>query len=160
MAFKRVKNTEHTVNTDTGEVITVQKEYTIGTTTEAFFLVFLASLQSLYELKSATDIKLLAYLCSTCQFNTNIVHLPKAVRKEICTRLDITNQTLSNSLGALKKLGLLSGDGGSFTINPDVMWKGSIKERDKWMKGEGLDMVIKFRDLTKENQTNQTNQDG
>lgn len=146
---RRVKNIEHTVNKDTGEIITTRKEFTIGTTTEEFFLVFLANLDGIFNIKSANDLKALAYMCGACQFNTNIVHLTQAVRKEMCTKLNITNQTLSNSLGSLKRHGLVQGDGGTFTINPEIMWRGSVKERNRWMKDEGFEVMIKFRDITK-----------
>lgn len=141
-----MKSVEILVNETTGEVLTTSKEFTIKTSSEEFFLVFFQSLGSLYKLNSAIDIKLLAYLCSNAVFNTCTTYLSATRRKEfMMMNPGITTQTISNSISRLKTLGLLQGDRGEYMINPEVMWKGSVKERDAWMKKDGLQVMIEFK---------------
>lgn len=143
---RKVENRDRIVDHETGEQLTTKKEITINSNGDEFFLVFLQNLGSLYQLKNATEIHVLAKLCSICSLNTNTVLIPTARRKEICSELDISNTNLTNILRSLKILGLITGDDGMFTINPELMWKGSTKAREKWMRGEtGVELMIRFK---------------
>lgn len=146
--FKRIKSVDRVIDTESGEVLmTTHKEFSIRTSSEEFFLVFLTELGSLYRLNAAIDIKLLAYLCSIAGFNSCTTYLSPAKRKEFqAMNPGVTTQTVTNSIKRLKELKLLQGDKGEYMINPTVMWKGSIKERDKWMKGAGFNIMINFND--------------
>jgi hypothetical protein len=62
---KRVKNIDHTVNHETGEVLTTSKEFTITVHTEEFFMTFLKSIGLLYDLKNVTDMKVLLHSIPT-----------------------------------------------------------------------------------------------
>lgn len=141
---KRLKNEEIVVNHTTGEVLTISKSFTIPTNSEEFFLLFLKNLGSLYELKNATEIHVLAFLCANAKFNTNEVSLSTAKRNELMAKLKIRPQSLTNAIRRLRVVGLLTGDKGEYTVNPLVMWKGSIKERDVRLKDKGLSVMIKF----------------
>jgi len=46
--------------------------------------------------------------------------MPQKVRDDVCTKLGISQQTLSNCLTALKKSKLISGEKGEFRINPKI----------------------------------------
>jgi uncharacterized protein YrrD len=147
---RKVENKDRIVDQETGEQLTTKKDITI-TSEEEFFLVFLSNLGSLYKLKNATEIHVLAKMCSIAMFNTNTVMLPSAERKNICDELDITNTNLTNILRSLKLSGAITGENGKFTINPDIMWKGSTKAREKWLKSDqGLELRIKFKQQTGE----------
>lgn len=136
---------ERIVDKKTGEVLTVHKDVTVPATGDNFFLVFLQNLGSLYKLKNAKEIHVLAKLCSMTVMNTGTVSLTTGRRKEISDELNMTQQNLSNILGKLKKNGLISGNDGEFTINPELMWKGSTLARQKWMNGQGMSMMIQFK---------------
>lgn len=142
---KRVKNIEHVIDHTTGEILTTSKEFTISTTTEDFFFVFLSYLGMLYELKNALDIHVLAFMMENVQFNKNIVSLTIAKRKELIAKIGVSKQNLSHSLKRLKEKGLVSGEDGDFFVNPELMWRGSTKERDKLLQEKGIDVRIKFK---------------
>jgi hypothetical protein len=146
--YKRAtRDTERAVH-ETGEIVTTTKSFSIETTAEDFFLCFLDNLGSLFQLTNATDIHMLAWLCSKCQLNTTQSSVSTADRNHFMEKLGISTQAFSNSIGRLKKLGLITGEKGTFTINPDVLWRGSVKERNKWMRGEGMKVMIDFRSIT------------
>jgi predicted transcriptional regulator len=72
------------------------------------------------------------------------VALPTGKRKELMDTLKIGPQTLTNSLRSLKEKGLIHGDGGIFMINLEVMWRGSMKEREKLLKDKTINVHLKF----------------
>jgi predicted transcriptional regulator len=57
-------------------------------------------------------------MCKNAEFNTGKVSLTTQKRKDLATELDISPQTLSNSLTSLKKSKLIDGNNGEFQINP------------------------------------------
>jgi hypothetical protein len=148
---KRVRSVEQVVDMNTGEVLTTRKEFTIETSPDEFMLVFITQMAPLYRIKSGTAIQLLAYLCSIAQFNSCEVSFTTAKRQQFIEMTKVSSQTISNSLKELKDLGLIQGDRGDYTINPEVMWKGSTKEREAWMTGKGLQVMMEFRRATTTN---------
>jgi hypothetical protein len=148
LRYKRATRDTERVEHATGEIVTTSKSFSIETTAEDFFLCFLDSLGSLFQLTNATDIHMLAFLCSKCQMNQSMSSISTADRQYLMEKLGISTQAFSMSLGRLRKLGLITGSKGTFHINPDVMWRGSVKERNKWMRGEGMKVMIDFRNIT------------
>jgi len=140
----KLKNTEEVVNVDTGEVQTITKTYNIKTSTEEFFMTFINSMSGLFNIHNGTDRKVLDQLCKRVEFNSNIVYLTTSRRREIEGKLNITKQTLSNSLASLKKLKIISGNSGEYELNPFIFWKGTTDERSKLIKNGGLELKIKF----------------
>ena len=43
-----------------------------------------------------------------------------------------------NNLKKLKELGLITGEKGEFTINPEIFWKGDTKTRQQVLEGKSL----------------------
>ena len=50
--------------------------------------------------------------------NTGWVHLSPALRREMMSELDLKTNTISNNLRYLKDANIISGEDGSFMINP------------------------------------------
>lgn len=56
--------------------------------------------------------------------------------------MDISQQTLSNCLAALKKSKLISGEKGEFRINPKIFWKGDAKSRKDLLKDKAIQITF------------------
>lgn len=135
------------IDDSTGELhlIEVQKTVGVETTTEEFFQVYCRLIASVYELKYADDIKILIKFCEIAEFNTGKVLIPAAERKVICEQLKMQTSNMSKSLKRLKDKDLITGEKGSYLINPAIFWKGEQKIRAQILKEEGLSVMFKFR---------------
>lgn len=140
--MKRLKNEITTVNYTTGEIVTTAKEYSIKTTPDSFYMVFIDSMSKIFEIKSLIDRKLLSKLCMKAEFNTGIVSISQADRKVILQELEINSPQMSKSLSNLIKLGLITGSEGTYVINPSVFWKGDMKSRKELLKNNLINITI------------------
>lgn len=139
MAKKKVQTfCKEIVDTSTGEVLTFenQKVYTETIDSEHFYMTYLEYIAPLYELKSGIALLVLTWLCEHAQFNTGKVDIPAARREELCSKLGICNNALTNNLKKLKSLNLISGEKGSYQINPQIFWKGDAKSRNDLLEGK------------------------
>lgn len=96
---------------------------------ENFFFTFIDFVSGFFQLKSRVSKDVIVKFCMISEFNSNKVYLPTNRRKAVCEELNITSQQLSNAIHELKKLGLLTGEKGTYQINPIVHWKGSLQAR-------------------------------
>lgn len=140
----KLKNEEVVVDRDTGEIQTTIKTFNIRTNSAQFFMTFIDSISGLFNISNNTDRRVLDQLCKRVQFNSSLVYLTANRRKEITEELGISKQSLSNSLSNLKKLKIVSGEGGEYELNPFIFWKGTTDEREKILKDKGLELRLKF----------------
>lgn len=146
MKRHRVTKIEEHTDLRTGELITIQKTFTVkAATSEDFYMTFLSGLNAICELSRPSDIKVLAILCSRAEYNTGIVKLSSAARKGIMQRLECSTSAFSNSLNRLKHSGLITGERGDFEINPHCFWKGTTDERRKLLESKSADLLVKYR---------------
>lgn len=139
MAKKKVQTFyKEVVDASTGEVVAFenQKVYTEPIDSERFYMTYLEYIAPLYELKSGIALLVLTWLCEHAQFNTGKVDISTARREELCAQLGICNNALTNNLKKLKELNLISGEKGSYQINPQIFWKGDIKSRKDLLEGK------------------------
>lgn len=132
MGKKIVQSIEtQVVDKDTGEVLVTEssKVYKEKIKEDSFYMTFIDFIAPYYKLQTESARKLLTWMCEHAEFNTGVVLLPANVRKEISSKLGVTNNTITNGLKTLKTLGLISGERGEFTINPQIFWKGDLKAR-------------------------------
>ena len=127
-------NETTTVDTSTGEVLTTSKKFAVRQTVEEFYMTFINFIKPFYELTSGTDIKLLTWMCTKAEYNTGRVLITPDIRKEIVILLGVTAQQISNSITALKNKNLLKGSRGTYYINPEIYWKGSMDARKGLME--------------------------
>lgn len=59
-------------------------------------------------------------MCKHAEWNTGKVSLTTADRKEITKTFNLTNNSITNYLRKLKELKLISGENGSYVINPQI----------------------------------------
>lgn len=97
-------------------------------------------------------------MCQNAQFNTGNVSLTTQKRKELCTNLNITPQTLSNSLTSLKKCNLIKGENGEFQINPQVFWKGSQASREALLKDKNIRITFGIDEKTEDENNKEINE--
>lgn len=142
----RLKNEQkiETVDTETGEIITIvsAKEYSTKVESDRFYMTFIDYIAPLYKLKSENARKVLAWMCCHAEYNTGIVSLTTADRQQMSEEIDICSNTITNNLATLKKLKLITGDKGRFQINPQIFWKGDTKTRKQLL--EDKELTIKF----------------
>lgn len=127
---KQLVHTEKTINKNSSEV--------------GFYMTFIDFAAPIFELKQGLDKAIIAKLCCVAEFNTGTVLLPAQRRTALCESLEISKQQLTNSIGRLKKLNLISGSGGQYLINPLIFWKGDIKTRNAALKNNEIKMVFNF----------------
>lgn len=132
------------VNPDTGEIVTIEssKTFTTKITEDKFYMTFIDYMSPIFGIKPEAAKSLLAWMCSHAEYNTGKVSLSAADRKQICTDLQISNNSITNYLRSLKDLKLIDGERGTFTINPSVFWKGELAARRKLL--EDKDIRITF----------------
>lgn len=145
--MKKFTRITDTVNHVTGEILQTSKTFTLKVSNnDEFYMSYITFMQSIFKIKSITDVQVLAKFCIMMEYNTNKVLLPTGRRKELCEELGINNPNLSRSISRLKELNLISGDQGTYEINPTVYWKGTAAERTKLLHTRGLNINVKFTD--------------
>lgn len=128
-----------------GSVTTTSKSFAIkAKTSEDFYFTFISFMKPSLKIKSMRDVYVLTKLCMSMEFDSSKVFMPSERRKDICAELDMKPTHFSNSLASLKDLGILSGGGGVFELNPVFFWKGRTDVRDKILREEGLEIRIRF----------------
>lgn len=125
--------TKEVVDLETGEIGTIEtvKKQKISFDSEPFYMVFIDYVAPWYKLSNSTSKNVLAWLCNKAAFNTGQISLSSKDRLDLMNELDIKKTTLSNALKELSDKNLISGNKGSYTINPQIFWKGDLLTRNK-----------------------------
>jgi predicted transcriptional regulator len=133
------------VDLTTGEIITVdsQKTFTEKVNPEKFYMTFIDYVAPIYQLHSEVARRMLDWMCEHAAFNTGIVDLSTSKRQQMCTELNLANNQVTNNLKKLKDLDLISGEKGTFKINPEIFWKGELSVRKKELL-ENKDLKVSF----------------
>ena len=128
------------VDSQTGEVVKIDSSRTFTTkvTEDSFYMTFIDYISPLFGLKPEGAKNLLIWMCQHAEFNTGKVSLTTADRKEIHTTLGLATNSISNYLKTLKTLKLISGENGSYLINPQIFWKGDLTARKDLLKNTEL----------------------
>lgn len=136
---------------ENGRVIdtTVTQEYKTAVNTDNFFMVFFENMGSFLGLKRMSDARLIACMCKLADFDTGRVLLTKEIREQLCKDCQVQYSNLSRSLTRLVSAGLLTGGKGTYTINPNIFWKGTTKSRTEILKTGGLTFKVTFVDPSK-----------
>jgi hypothetical protein len=156
---RKLKHVEESqvINKQTGEVevITKTKSFAVQSSSEEFFMTFIGNLSGFFKITRGSDIKVLAKLCTVAEYNTGKVVLSTNMRQDMLADLGndkpMSQQYFTNCLRRLKDLGLISGKGNDWEINPQIFWKGSTDARRKLLEDEGVNIRIKFAPKIDEN---------
>lgn len=132
------------VDKDTGEILSYESEktFTQKIDKDKFYITYIDFIAPFFQLKSAKAKDLLIWMCNNAEFNTGRVLMPTEVRDKVSKELNISPNGITNNLKALKDLNLISGQKGTFTINPKIFWKGDEKARKAFMNEK--EIQIKF----------------
>lgn len=135
------------VNEETGELMVVEteKHFNINVTTETFTMIYNDYLHKFYGLQHVSDLKLITKFCEIAEFNTGKVVIAPSTRDEICEELSISKPNLSKNIKRLKENGLITGDRGTYMVDPKLFWKGDRKVREKLLKEQGITVTLTFR---------------
>lgn len=138
-------NTREIIDCETGEIKTIETQKTFITrnsNNKSFYITFVDFVSTLYGLKPDKAKDLLVWMCCHAEFNTGKVELSTATRQDISKELNISNNAITNYLKVLKDKNLISGSKGKFIINPEIFWKGDLKEREKLLKSENIQVIF------------------
>ena len=132
------------VDTQTGEIIQQElvKTFTKKIESDKFYMTFVDYIAPYYNLKSDTAKSILSWMCAHAEYNTGIVNLTTNVRKQLTDDLKISPNTLTNNLGVLKKNNIISGEKGSFLLNPEIHWKGDMNTRAKLLASKEIQITF------------------
>ena len=147
------KRTE-VVDPETGEVtgsITTEKKYVYNLDPDKFYMTFIDFAAPIYKLNSDSAKNVLQWMCCNAEFNTGTVYLTPARLEEMSKYLDIPKQSIYNNIVKLKKLGLVSGERGTFLINPEIFWKGDMQARRQLLEASGNTLSVIFSIAPNEN---------
>ena len=114
-------------------------------------MTFIDFAAPIYKLKSDSAKNVLQWMCCNAEFNTGVVYLPAPRMKEMSEFLNMPKQSIYNSIGQLKKLGLLTGERGKFMINPEIFWKGDIQTRRQLLESSNNALHVIFSIAPNEN---------
>lgn len=121
------EKTEKTVDTNTGEVNTIIKSFSVKKKkVEKFFFVFTKNIMKFYDIERAIDFKILFFLSSHIEFSTKQIKFSRKEKLEFMETVNIKTQCFSNSIKRLKDLGIISGERGDYLINSDYINRGKI----------------------------------
>lgn len=136
------------LNPETGEYVTIesQKTFTTKVTEEQFYMTFVNFIGPIFDLKPERAKDLLIWMLKHAEFNTGVVQLPTATRKQISEELSMSNNSITNYLKVLKNKKLISGDCGVFTINPQIFWKGELAARKELLKDKNIKISFGIED--------------
>ena len=139
---KRITQTiqREIIDVTTGELVKVdtQKTFTEKISPDNFYMTFIGYMSPLFNLHSDVARSILDWMCMRAEYNSGIVDLSTSKRQKMCSDLSITSNQVTNNLKKLKELGLITGEKGEFTINPEIFWKGDTKTRQQVLEGKSL----------------------
>ncbi len=151
---KRITQTiqREIVDVTTGEVVKVdtQKTFTEKVSPESFYMTFIGYMSPLFNLHSDVARSILDWMCMRAEYNSGVVDLSASKRQKMCQDLSITSNQVTNNLRKLKELGLITGEKGEFTINPEIFWKGDTKTRQQVLEGKSLKVSFEIVDNQEE----------
>lgn len=151
---KRITQTiqREIVDVTTGEVVKVdtQKTFTEKVSPESFYMTFIGYMSPLFNLHSDVARSVLDWMCMRAEYNSGVVDLSASKRQKMCQDLSITSNQVTNNLRKLKELGLITGEKGEFTINPEIFWKGDTKTRQQVLEGKSLKVSFEIVDNQEE----------
>ena len=132
------------INPETGEIVTIEtsKSFTTKITEDQFYMTFVNFLSPIYDLKPERAKDLLIWMLQHAEFNTGIVNMPTAIRKQITEELKMANNSITNYLKTLKDKKLISGSNGVFTINRQIFWKGELAARKELLKNKNIQITF------------------
>lgn len=153
MKKELITNLTEIVDTATGEVLTYQTKKVIKEkiNSENFYMIYTDYCNRLYRISSGVAHNVFTWLCTHAEFNTGRVFLATAVRESLIKELEISDSQLTHALRVLKKNGVIAGERGLFTINPEIFWKGDQKlRREELLKNKELKITYEILDVEKD----------
>ena len=144
--FLATKTECTTTNPDGREIRTVtQHTHVINCGKEdQFYMVYFKHLSSYFQINSVKELYLIAEMCSMAEYNTGKVSITTQDRQRICDLYNIIPSQYSRYIKDLIKKGLITGEKGTYYINPGIFWKGDKFSRKELLQSGGLEFTIKF----------------
>lgn len=100
-----------------------------STRQEIFTMLFLNWSDKLKELNRATDFHVLLGFLSNLSQDSNKVTFTAADKQKLASELGVSVNYIRDTIGRLKKTGIIEGKGSVFWIDVKLFWRGSLHER-------------------------------
>ena len=139
---KKLKYISESIDTATGETVEIRKQFAIKVESAEFYITFIEAIAFIHNIKG--EFTVLAILCMNSEFNTGKCFLSSERRKIFADTLGLKITGFNSSLHRLEKKGAITNNQGTIEINPLYLWKGSVEERNRILKEQGLELNIKF----------------
>lgn len=98
---------------------------------EEFVFLYLKHMGIIYQL-GGNDIKVLFYVGTNCDFNTNEITLGIAAKRRMSAVIGLKVGSINNAISRLTKRNFLTHrDTAQYKVSPEFVWKGYIKSREK-----------------------------
>lgn len=147
MKHKYFEKQVQIVNPETGEItgtLESEKKFVYNVESDNFFMTFINFMSPMFKLKGDNAKNILSWMCANAEYNTGKVYLTSSRIAELSQTLEMPKQSVYNSLVELKKLNLISGERGSFQINPEIFWKGELSARRQLINSNNNTMSVTF----------------
>lgn len=117
-----------------GEELVTKTDIVVAKDAESFFMVYSSIIGVLANL-SGSEVKVLHYICTNAQFNTNMIVINKVVAEDISKKTGIAYQTVRNCTSTLTRKNILISLGSAtYRVNPKYYWKGMESQRRQTYK--------------------------
>ena len=111
---------------------------------DQFYMVYFKNLASYFQINSVKELYLISTMCSMAEYNKGRVSITTDDRKKLCELYNMIPSQYSRYIKDLIKKGLISGEKGTYYINPGIFWKGDRSSRKELLESGGLEFTIKF----------------
>jgi hypothetical protein len=152
------ETTRDIVDITTGEVIrtTTEKVFNIKVENQdEFFMVYTSFMKEYLQIKRSDDLRIMSKFCMMGEYNSGKVVLSQKTREDILKELKMSKSSLSRSIKRLLDMNLISGEKGTYIINPVIFFKGSNSTRNKILKEKGITLKINFTQGDDEKEENE-----
>ena len=140
MNVMTLKNESHVIDED-GKVHVTTKTFRTKIKAENFFATYLKHVQVLYSLNN-TEKNIMIYLCEKARHDTGEVDITPRDRERMMMFFDVKTSAISNNIKSLKSKGILIGDKGSYVINPELFWKGTMDKRQELLSNHTFEITL------------------
>lgn len=138
--FRSFIRNQEVINPETGEIKAIYKTIK-GTAVDQgeFYQVYSLFLLSVLKIRLSECVLVLSWLASNVEYGTNQIELTSRKKKILCKDLDMSIASFYNYWRVLKNFQFTNEKGelehvlhidseGLVTLNPKIVWKGSIKQ--------------------------------
>lgn len=139
-------DTKEVIDRETGEYgkIEIAKKQKIAIDSEPFYMVFVDYVSPFFNLSNITSKNVLVWMCNRAEFNTGKISISSKDRTCMMEELKVKKSAISNAIKELSDKKLISGEKGSYIINPQIFWKGDLLTRNAMLDVKAIQVAFEL----------------